>query len=701
MAVSLEHPDKFVQRHVGPSSKDTEAMLAAIGAPSLDALVAETVPESIRLPRPLALTPAKSEHALLEYARELGKKNRPMRSFIGMGYSDCVTPPVILRNVLENPGWYTQYTPYQAEIAQGRLEALLNFQTMVMDLTGLEVANASLLDEATAAAEAMTMRLRVQGRRARQRLLRLGRLPPADDRRRADARRGARHRRRRGVSTIAAPSVANLGDLDRASKAFGVLLQYPASDGAHLRYRASSSSGCMRHGGLVVVAADILALALLTPPGELGADIAVGSTQRFGVPLGYGGPHAAYFATQDEFKRKIPGRIIGVSRRRARQARPPHGAPDARAAHPPREGDEQHLHGAGAARRHGRACMRFTTVPKGSSASPSRVHALTATLAQGLEKLGLQAHARELLRHGARRGVRTTTAIAAWRSRCRATINLRRIDGDDRRHQRSTRRRPKPRSTTLLDDLRRCGRAATLDVAALADEANARIPEALARKSRLPHPPRLQRHHSETEMLRYIRKLEARDLSLTHSMIPLGSCTMKLNATAEMLPGHLAARSERHPSVRARAIRPRATQTLFQRARGDALAEITGFPAVSLQPNAGSQGEYAGLLVIRKYHETPRRGAPQRLPDPAVGARHQPGERGDGRDEVVVVETRRERQHRRRRPRSQARRSTRSDLAALMVTYPSTHGVFEEDDQARSATSSTRTAARSTWTAPT
>ncbi len=365
MTVRLGPTERFADRHIGPDEREEAEMLQALGAPSLDALIAETVPEDIRFAGALDLPPPAGEAELLAELRGIAARNQVWKSFIGMGYSDCVTPPVIQRNILENPGWYTAYTPYQAEISQGRLEALLNYQTMVADLTGLPVANASLLDEATAAAEAMHMLHALSPITAEQDRAACFWSPPAATRR--PSRWSARARCPLGIEVrIGDPETFDFA----RDKAFGVLLQYPATDGA-LPDLAPVCRRAHDAGTLVAMATDLLALTVLAPPGEIGADIALGSAQRFGVPLGYGGPHAAFFATRADWTRKLPGRLIGVSRGRARQPRAAHGAANARAAHPAREGDQQHLHGAGPAGRDGRDVRRLPRAARACAPSPS------------------------------------------------------------------------------------------------------------------------------------------------------------------------------------------------------------------------------------------------------------------------------------------------------------------------------------------
>ena len=659
MAVSLEHPDQFVTRHVGPSAKDIEKMLGVVGAKSLDALVGETVPESIRLSRPLNLPAAKSEAELLDHARKLGKKNRVMRSLIGTGYSDCITPPVILRNVFENPGWYTQYTPYQAEIAQGRLEALLNFQTMIEDLTGFEVANASLLDEGTAAAEAMHLAYEFKG---------------------ADGKNvffvsNACHPQTIAVVKTRGEAIGidvHVGDVAQADfeKTFGVLLQYPASDGALVDPRKLIERA---HAGnaLVVMAADLLALAIVTPPGELGADVAVGSSQRFGVPLGYGGPHAAFFATKNEYVRKLPGRIIGVSQ-------DVHGKPALRMALQTRE---QHI-------RREKATSNICTAqallavmaglyaayhgPDGIRRIATRVHALTATLAHGAKKLGIKLdheHFFDTIRlHGAHDSCDRWTELAQSRG-----INLRRIEQECVGISLDEVSSEQEVETLLAVIGGEKGHA--MKCAELAKEANVAIPESLQRKTKYLQHPVFNTHHSETEMMRYIRLLQERDISLIHSMIPLGSCTMKLNAAAEMLPITEPSWNAMHPFA------PRDQAEGYGEMFGELesmLSEITGFPAISLQPNAGSQGEYAGLLVIRNYLEKKGEGARNvcLIPQSAHGTN--PASAVMAGMKVVVVKTDEGGNVDVADLEAQAKAHAK-DLAALMITYPSTHGVFEED----------------------
>ncbi len=656
----LTHTDTFVRRHVGPDEGQVRQMLSVLGYDSVDALIDATVPASIRLGRPLALGPERSEYELLRELRELAGRNKVFRSYLGMGYHDCIVPPVIQRNILENPGWYTQYTPYQAEIAQGRLEALLNFQTMVVDLTGLPIANASLLDEGTAAAEAMAMAYGIAGKESRNTFF-VSELchPQTVDvvRTRAAAR---------GIDVV----VGRHEELDLSSgPVFGVLLQYPATDGRVVDYRAFAESA-RAAGAVVTVAADLLSLALLAPPGEWGADVVVGTTQRFGVPLGFGGPHAAFFACREEHKRQIPGRIIGVSQ----------DAQGGNALRMALQTREQHIRREKATSNICTAQVLLAVMagmyavyhgPEGIRAIAERVHMLARTLAAGARRLGytlVHEHFFDTVRIDV--GTRAESIMAGARDR---GMNLRLMhDGTIAIALDET-----TGAGDLADLFAALARGSTpsFTVQDAAGEAGEPVfPEGLERTTPYLTHPVFRSYHSETEMLRYIRRLESRDLSLTHSMIPLGSCTMKLNATVEMFPVSWPEFSRMHPFA------PREQtagyRELFRQLEAD-LAEITGFTAVSLQPNAGSQGEYAGLLVIRAYHES--RGEGHRdvclIPGSAHGTN--PASAVMAGMKVVVVGTdargnvdvadlkKKAEQHADR-------------LAALMITYPSTHGVFEE-----------------------
>ncbi|MGA9519977.1 MAG: aminomethyl-transferring glycine dehydrogenase [Myxococcaceae bacterium] len=660
MRSPLLHPDRFIDRHIGPDETDVQDMLRTLEVRSLDELIDQTVPKQIRTSKPLAITAGRNEQALLEDLKKIASANEVFRSFIGMGYSDSHTPGVILRNILENPGWYTQYTPYQAEISQGRLEALLNFQTMVIDLTAMEVANASLLDEATAAAEAMHM---FWGVRA------------ADDANTFFVSELCHPQTIEVVRTRAEPLGIKLVVGDHASFAFtpdvfGALVQYPATDGEVIDYRGFCEKAHAVQAK-VVVAADLLSLALLTPPGEFGADAAVGNTQRFGVPMGYGGPHAAYLATKTAFVRHMPGRLIGVSE----DAR---GKPALRMALQTRE---QHI-------RREKATSNICTAqvllaimagmyavyhgPKGIKAIAERVHLMTTTLSRGLERLGLKA------RHAAffdtlRVDVTPEVAKAIHAEAAKRKINLRALN--DRSI--GVALDEATRAQDLEDLLAVFARGAKLDttVEDLARDGRAALPEALARKSAYLTHPVFNSHHSETEMLRYIRMLESRDLSLAHSMIPLGSCTMKLNATAEMIPITWPEFGRLHPFAPAEQARGYAQ--LFKELE-DYLTEVTGFAAASLQPNAGSQGEYAGLLVIRKYLQKQGQGHRDVCLIPSSAHGTNPASAVMAAFRVVVVKC--DDNGNIDVADLKAKAAEHADkLAALMVTYPSTHGVFEEE----------------------
>ncbi|HEX5580623.1 MAG TPA: aminomethyl-transferring glycine dehydrogenase [Gemmatimonadaceae bacterium] len=654
----FEAAGSFVERHIGPNPAEVTEMLGVLGYDSLDAFIDAVVPAGIRMERPLALPKGMGETEILAEMREVAAQNKVMRSYIGMGYNGCIVPPVIQRNVLENPGWYTAYTPYQAEIAQGRLEALLNFQTVVMDLTGMEIANASLLDEGTAAAEAMAMSHAVAGTAGREVFFVSESCHPQTIevvRTRAKAR---------GLTVV----VGDHREFEFGSQVFGALVQYPATDGAVYDYREFVERAHAA-GALVTVAADLLSLILLTPPGEWGADVVVGTTQRFGVPMGYGGPHAAYFATRDEYRRQMPGRIIGVSR-------DAEGKPALRMALQTRE---QHIRREKATSNVCTAQVLLAVMagmyavwhgPEGLKKIALRVRRMATTLAAGVRRMGYVVthdHFFDTIR--VELGQReASTIMTAARER---GINLRQMDAhticvalDETVDEGDL--------VDLLDAFHR-GERYGFTVADLEKDADVPLPQELARTSDFLTHPVFNTHHSETEMLRYLRTLESRDLSLVHSMIPLGSCTMKLNATAEMMPITFPGFAELHPFAPAdQAIGYR---KLFDELEG-ALAEITGFAGVSLQPNAGSQGEFAGLLVIRRYHEANGQGERDvcLIPQSAHGTN--PASAVMAGMRVVVVKTDDDGNIDVADLRAKAEQHA-SRLAALMVTYPSTHGVFE------------------------
>jgi glycine dehydrogenase len=645
--------NSFARRHIGPSEAEVAEMLSEVGFENLDSLIDATVPKNIRLDRQLKLPEAKSETDALAELRAISRKNKAARSFIGAGYYDCVTAPVIQRNILESPGWYTAYTPYQAEVAQGRLEALLNFQQMIIDLTALDIANASLLDEATAAAEALSLcHAAVPNRNV---------FFVADN---------CHPQTIAVIQTRARPLgiEIKIGDYSRFQfdhTIFGALIQYPATDGAIYDY-AKFVSQAHGTGALVVVAADILGLTLLKPPGEFGADVAVGNTQRFGVPLGFGGPHAAYFATRDQFKRHMPGRLVGVSH-------DAEGRPAYRLALQTRE---QHI-------RRDKATSNICTAqvllaiiasmyavyhgPKGLRAIAERVHRLTSQLADGLRALGCTI-ANDNFFDTIRVEVESSEIILehAAKAGCNLRVLGSRAVGisfDETTTQQDIELLMSIFRGTLVRDF--------------ADDALGeppiRIPHSAIRTSDFLTHPIFNTHDTETEMLRYLKKLESRDLSLTTSMIPLGSCTMKLNATAEMFPLSWPEISKLHPFAP-----PHQTagyKEICQQLE-EWLAEITGFAAISLQPNAGSQGEFAGLLAIREYHAS--RGEGHRnvclIPTSAHGTN--PASAIMAGFKVVSVACLKDGDIDLSDLRAKADQHAR-DLAALMVTYPSTHGVFE------------------------
>jgi glycine dehydrogenase len=646
------HPDQFVHRHIGPNAAEAGEMLVSTGFKNLDELITAAVPENIRLGRPLQIPAAKTESEALASLKALASQNQVFRSYLGMGYYDCITPAVIQRNVLENPGWYTQYTPYQAEISQGRLEALLNFQTMVADLTGLDIANASLLDEATAAAEAMIMCHSLKdGRNVF--LVSENCHPQTIEvvRTRAKAL---------GIEVV----VGAHENFQFTEKVFGALVQYPDTFGAIHDYTGLVEQAHAA-GALVTVATDLLALTLLKPPGEFGADVAVGSAQRFGVPLGYGGPHAAFFATRDEFKRYMPGRIVGVSK-------DSRGKPALRLALQTRE---QHI-------RREKATSNICTAqallanmasmyavyhgPEGLKRIAQRIRTLTEILACGLVKLGF-AVSSEFRFDTLRIDLGDTSSTGILKIAEAHRMNFRVVD-------------ERTLGVSLDETTTESDIAEILQVfngdKALDFSINELTPKSsnfkLRTSSFLTHKV-FNSYHSETEMLRYIKRLESRDLSLTASMIPLGSCTMKLNAAAEMFPISWPEFAKIHPFAPLK--QTRGYQTLFQQLE-DWLAEITGFAGISLQPNAGAQGEYTGLLVIRAYHES--RGEAHRnvclIPTSAHGTN--PASAVMAGLKVVAVACDKDGNIDVADLRAKAEANKQS-LACLMVTYPSTHGVFE------------------------
>jgi glycine dehydrogenase len=657
MSEMLQPSDKFVHRHIGPGPEESAQMLKSLGFKSLDQFTDAVIPAGIRFRGSLPITAGTGEYAVLKELRAIAGKNQVFRSFIGMGYSDCITPPVIQRNILENPGWYTQYTPYQAEISQGRLESLLNFQTLTAELTGLPIANASLLDEATAAAEGMHL---------------CHNLRP--DRTVFFVSQTCHPQTIEVVRTRALPLEIEVVVGDHRNflfdeKVFGALVQYPATDGVIFDYEAFAKQAHAA-GSLLVVAADLLALTLLRPPGEFGADIAVGSAQRFGVPLGYGGPHAAFFAATEACKRLLPGRVVGVSKDSA-------GNPAFRLSLQTRE---QHIRREKATSNICTAQALLANIasmyavyhgPDGLKRIALRIRVLTEVLAKALEQLGFQ-----IERSGpffdtlkidlGAKAAGVLKAAEAERMNFRAfdasTIG---ISLDE---------------TTMEKDVVDIlavfngGKPPAISLAELAAGVAGEYPAGVGRGGPFLQQPVFNRHHSETEMLRYLRRLESRDLSLTTSMIPLGSCTMKLNGTAEMFPVTWPEFSRLHPF--APLSQARGYQIIFRQLE-QWLCEMTGFFGCSLQPNAGAQGEYAGLLVIQKFHES--RGQPDRrvclIPTSAHGTNPASAAMAGMRIVTVGCDAGGNIDLADLRAKAAAHQD---DLAALMVTYPSTHGVFEE-----------------------
>jgi glycine dehydrogenase len=657
---SIQQDDQFIARHVGPRENDIRQMLDTLGYDSLDALVDAAIPEDIRLDGELDLPPAEGEFAVLKELRSIASKNRAFRSYIGMGYADCIVPGVIQRNILENPGWYTAYTPYQAEISQGRLEALLNYQTMICDLTGLEVANASLLDEATAAAEAMAFSVAVSHTGAADRLSYL-----VDEQCHPQTIAVVKTRGEiRGIRVV----VGDPADFAFGPGVIGALVQYPATDGRLVAY-ADLCERAHEAGAIVTAAADLLALALVTPPGEWGADVAVGNSQRFGVPLGYGGPHAAFFAAKEEHRRHLPGRIIGVTVDSA-------GRPVLRMALQTRE---QHIRREKATSNICTAQVLLAVMagmyavyhgPDGVKRIAQRVHDLATVLAAALRQLGYR------LVHTA---FWDTLAVEADPRRVRAVHDTARSRGINLRELAADRIGVTLDEATSVDDLEvlisvfSLGKDSKVDVASVVGTVQPAIPDALTRRTPYLTHPVFNRYHSETEMLRYLKRLEDRDLSLTSAMIPLGSCTMKLNATAEMVGVSWPELGGLHPF----APRDQAEgySQLFRELE-TYLSEITGLPGISLQPNAGAQGEFTGLLVIRAYQRA--REEDHRniclIPKSAHGTN--PASAVMAGLKVVTVKTDVNGNVDMEDLRAKAEQHG-DTLSALMITYPSTHGVFE------------------------
>ncbi len=651
----LEQRTDFVRRHIGPSEGDKAAMLDTLGVASMEALIEKVVPPAILSDTPLNLDEGRTEQRVLADLRAIAAQNKVYNSMIGMGYYNCHTPTVILRNVLENPAWYTSYTPYQPEISQGRLEAILNFQTMVSELTGLEIANSSLLDEATAAAEAMVFCDKMSKSRGKVFFVSRECHPQTIQvvRTRAEPI---------GIQVVVGDHRCDLDNLE----VFGVLLQYPASSGEIYDY---SDVMAKAHGqkALVVVAADLLSLTLLTPPGELGADVAIGTTQRFGVPMGYGGPHAAYFATKDAFKRAMPGRLVGVSID-SRGDKAYRLALQTREQHIRREKATSNICTAQALLAIIASMYAIYHGPEGLKTIARRVHRLTATLADGLKQLGFQVPVQAFFDTIT---VNTGEGTPALHQAARDhEINLRPVDAETIGISLD--------ETTTREDVETLwglfGEPGKVSFTQTENAAADAIPPALERSGACLTHPIFDSYHSETEMLRYMRSLSDKDLALDRAMIPLGSCTMKLNATTEMLPITWETFSGIHPFApldQAQGYR-KLTSDLE-----DMLCACTGYDAVSLQPNAGSQGEYAGLLAIRAYHASRNQGHRDICLIPSSAHGTNPASAQMAGLKVVVVHCDESGDVDLGDLKAKAEQHS-PNLAALMVTYPSTHGVFEE-----------------------
>ena len=665
---TLEQHDEFIARHIGPDTSDIASMIAAIGAGSLDDLIAQTVPNTIRLPAPLALAGPQREHEALAALKTIAGKNVVKKSLIGMGYHDTLMPKVIMRNVLENPGWYTAYTPYQAEIAQGRLEALLNYQQMVLDLTGMQLANASLLDEATAAAEAMTMARRISKSKSNAFFVDAGCFPQTVD----------------VVKTRAGlfgyELIFGATNEAAAHDVFGALLQYPDARGEVVDL-SGTIAALKAKGTVTAVATDLMALVLLKSPGAMGADIALGSSQRFGVPLGFGGPHAAFFATRDEHKRSVPGRIIGVSVD-ARGKTALRMALQTREQHIRREKANSNICTSQVLLANIAGMYAVYHGPQGLKTIARRIHRLATIFALGVRRAGFKPLAERFFdSFDIATGAQTVAIHAAARA---AGYNLRQVSAAKLGvsfNEKSTR----ADVLALLNAFAEAGRLANVcelsrafdeaDIEGLDNEAAANSPIAnLLRDDAILAHPVFNTHHTEHEMLRYLKRLQNRDLAMDHSMISLGSCTMKLNATSEMIPITWPEFGDIHPFVPLDQ-----AQGYLEMIRGleTWLRAVTGFDAICMQPNSGAQGEYTGLLAIRRYHDS--RGDTQRtvclIPKSAHGTNPATAQMcgmsvivvdcdDNGNVNVADLEAK--------------AREHNANLACLMITYPSTHGVFEE-----------------------
>jgi len=652
--------DQFVTRHIGPNQAEKEAMLQRIGVKSLNQLIDETVPTGIRNPNELMLPDAQTEFEYLRELKEVASMNKVYKNYIGMGYYDTITPSVILRNIFHNPGWYTQYTPYQAEIAQGRLEALLNFQTMVSDLTGMPIANASLLDEGTAAAEAMAMFYAQKNKRAKDN--------PANE---FFVDKGVLDQTIDILITRAEPLNINVvvGDYNTYEfneNTFGVLLQYPAKTGSVEDYTAFAAKA-KEAGTFVTVAADILSLALLTPPGEWGADAVVGNTQRFGVPMGFGGPHAAYFATSDKYKRVIPGRIIGVSID-ALENRALRMALQTREQHIRREKATSNICTAQALLAIMAGMYAVYHGAEGVRRIAERVHAYTQILKENLRKINCDI-AHDSFFDTIRVSMNADEIAEVNRLALNSELNF---YYDESGVQISLDETTCDEDIDVIFSIFNEAKDAGANVD-MAEVSGYNFPASMTRKSEYLTHPVFNSHRTESQMMRYIKRLENRDLSLTHSMISLGSCTMKLNAASELIPVTWPEFSKIHPFVPANQVE--GYHEVFNEL-AKYLNEITGFAATSFQPNSGAQGEYTGLLTIRAYHEA--MGNSHRnialIPQSAHGTN--PASAVMAGMKVVVTKCDEDGNIDLDDLRAKADEH-KDNLAALMVTYPSTHGVFE------------------------
>lgn len=652
----LEQRDAFIGRHIGPTQPDVEAMLKTVGADSLAALINNTVPANILINTPLAMADSCTEAETLGYLKSLAAQNQVHRSYIGMGYYDTIVPPVILRNVMENPGWYTAYTPYQPEISQGRLEGLLNYQQMIMDLTGMDIANASMLDEATAAAEAMALCKRSNKLKSDKFFVSADVFPQTIDVLKTRAQYF-------GFELI----IGSVSDLAQ-HEVFGVMLQYPSASGEVVDLAASIQQAHSQKA-LVCVASDLMALVMLKSPGELGADVVIGNSQRFGVPMGFGGPHAAFFATKDAYKRTMPGRLIGVSvDSHGKQAL--RMAMQTREQHIRREKATSNICTAQALLANMAAFYAVYHGPEGLKTIAGRIHRLTTILAKGLQQKGLK------LLNETWFDTLVVESAGAYERALAAGINLRPLAGnqvgislDERKNRADI-----AELFTVLLGANHGLEIEALDQAIVAEKLSG-IPLSYQRTSDFLTHPVFNEHHSESEMLRYLKRLENKDFSLAHGMIPLGSCTMKLNATTEMMPVTWAEFADIHPFA------PN-EQTVGYRAMirelEDWLIEITGYDAISMQPNSGAQGEYAGLVAIRRYQAS--LGQAHRdvclIPSSAHGTN--PASAAMVNLKVVVVECDSNGNVDVADLRAKAEQHA-ANLSCLMVTYPSTHGVFEQE----------------------